>query len=221
MNAKTKLEAVPTNAQLLREAIARRDSTARDIETTRARAKCFAPIEAEVSAAQGELSAVLQRDAAAMQKWVDDGAQGLPPEPDHKTRDAAARKLAEASAKLSATGSARQQIEADTRDAHQRHLDALKAVRLAEFDVLAPELLRSAQAMKDAALVYLAAEQHYFASRTALFDLDSEMAQAPSDQAAAVGAPMNVQQEREFAQQAHAKSQKRLAALRAGQEVSE
>jgi hypothetical protein len=220
MNAKTKLEAVPTPAQLLREAIARRNSTVAEIETIRERSKCFAPIEAALSAAQGELNAILQRDAEAMRKWVDEGAHGQPPEPDHNARDAAARKVADASAKLGATGSARQQIESDTRDAHQRHLEALQAVHSAEVDVLAPELLRSAQAMKDAALLYLAAEHHYFASRTALFDLDAARAQLPGDQAAAIGAPMTVEQDREFAQQRHAKSQQRLAALRSGEDFA-
>lgn len=221
MNIKPKIEAVPTAAQLLRDAIAYRDSTVTDMEAIRAKTQHFAPIEAEVTAAEGELQRVLQHDADAMQKWVDAGASGAAPEPEHKARENAARKVSDARAKLNATGHAKGQIESDVREAHERHLEAVTGVRSAESNVLGEELLRSASAMKAAALVYLAAEQHYFAIRTTLLDADPVKATPIASQAGEIGRPMNVEEERKFIQQTLAKSRQRCVALCQGQDPAD
>lgn len=220
MNAKNKLEAIQTPAQLLRGAIARRDSTVAEIETIRARANHFAPIEAEVGAAEAALQTLLQQDAAAMQAWADAGATAPSPDPDHNAREAAARKVSDARAKLHATGGAKARIEAETREAHGRHQEALQVLRAAEAEVLGQELIRSAHAMKAASLAYLDTEQHYFNARQGLFAVDAGKATVFAEQAGAIATPMNIEQEREFGQQAFGRSQQRLASLIQGNEVA-
>jgi hypothetical protein len=220
MSTKPKIEAVPMPAQLLREAIAHRDSSATDVNTIRAKADHFAPIEAQVRTAESELNGILSRDAEAMQAWVINGAKGTPPEPDHKAREAAARKLSEAGARLSATGAARSQIDAEVAQAQDRHRAAQQAVQIAESDVLGREFILSAHAMKDAARAYLTTEYHYFNTRVAMFAKDFGNAGVLSEQAQVIGAPLNVQQDHELAQQTLATSQQRFAALLRGEELA-
>lgn len=219
MNAKTKLEAVPTPAQLLREAIAQRDNAAKEVEGLRARANLFAPIEAEAAAAQAELQGILQRDAAAMQTWAQGGAIGAAPEPDHKAREEATRKLGQAGAKLSAAGGAKAQIEADTQAANDQYREAQQRVRAAEAEVLGQELLRAAQAMKDAAIAYLKAEDYYFAVRVALFGVDNAKGTAFSALAEPIARPLTMEEQRSLAEEFTRQNRQRLDALCQGDEV--
>lgn len=220
MNAKTKLEAIPTPAQLLRDAIAHRDALAQEIETITKRYQMFAPIEAEVAAAEGDLQRVLQIDATAMKAWADAGAKGDAPNIDHDAREAGARKLTHARAKLEATGVAKRQIEADHAAAHERYRHAQSLLRAAEIEVLAQEFIRSGHAMKQAANAYLATELHHFAVKQMMFNLDGGRAGAVEESLRPFTRPMNIEEERQFNQQVMPDIEHHLAALLRGEELN-
>ena len=167
MSAKPQIEAVPTPADILRDAIATRDGFAKQVEAIRAKANIFAPIEAEVAASEAELQMILQADARAMQEWATAGAKGAPPEPQHKAREAATTKVSAARAKLTAAGGAKAAFEAEISKANQDYTQALAIVKNAEREVIGHELLRRAHAMKKAAIDYLNAETCFFMVRNA------------------------------------------------------
>lgn len=218
MNAKTHIEAVPTPAQLLREAIARRDVVSEEITRIEQKLQFIAPIQAEEASAQSALNEVLRRDAEAMQAWMNDGAQGAAPEPDKKAREEAVHKLGQANAKLQAAGKVKAQIEQAHAEAHQRLAEAQAAITAAETQIMADEFLRSARALHDAHLAQLRAEAHYNAAKEAMHATNRSMASALTDRAAALLRPLNRAEAGDLELEIFQRAQRRFAALRAGEE---
>lgn len=218
MNAKTHIEAVPTPAQLLREAIARQDDIRAEITRIEQKLQFIAPIQAEESSAQGALNEVLRRDAEAMQAWMNDGAQGAAPEPDKKAREEAIQKLGQASAKMQAAGMAKASIEAEHSAAHQRYAEAQAGVTAAEGQVMGDEFLRSAKALNEAYLAQLTAETHYNAAKDAMFASNRVMAGALAQRASDIMRPLDLNGGRKLADEVYQRAQRRFAALRAGED---
>lgn len=216
MSAKPHIEAVPTPAQLLREAIARQDEIRAEITRIEQKLQFLAPIQAEEASAQSALNAVLQRDAEAMQAWMHEGAQGAAPEPDRKARDEATRTLAQASAKLQAAGMAKASIEAELTAARQRYAEAQAAVTAAEGQVMGDEFLRSAKALNEAYLAQLTAETHYNAAKDAMFASNRVMASALAQRASDIMRPLDLNGSRQLAGEVYQRAQHRFVALRAG-----
>jgi hypothetical protein len=158
MNAKLKIEAVPRPAQVLREAIAHRDAVAGEINDNRAKAALLDPLILELADADAALKDVLKKDADALHAWALAGAQGPSPSPDQRGRDEATRKVAEANAKLNASGIARNQFDVAYHEIVGRHQDAQLAVQAAQRAAIGDELLRSGTKQKTAAKAYLMAE---------------------------------------------------------------
>lgn len=221
MNAKTHIEAVPTPAQLLREAVAHRDAIDAEITTIVEKLHFIDPIQAEEASAQSALNEVLRRDAEAMQAWMNDGAQGAAPEPDKKAREEAVHKLGQANAKLQAAGKVKAQIEQEHAEAHKRRAEAQAAIAAAETQIMADEFLRSAKALHDAHLAHVGAEAHYNAAKDAMFATNPSMASALTDRAAALLKPLNLGESRDMELEVFQRAQRRFAALRAGEEPKE
>jgi len=158
MTPKPNLTPVPSPAQRLRDAIAHRDAVAAEINDNRAKAALLDPLVQELADADAALKGVLKTDADALHAWALAGAQGPSPSPDQRGRDAASRKVAEANAKLNASGIARDQFDAAYRELVRRHEEAQHAVKAAERGVIGDELLRSGTRQKAAAKAYLMAE---------------------------------------------------------------
>jgi len=218
MNAKTHIEAVPTPAQLLREAIARRQAIAAEITQIEQKLQFITPIQAEEASAQTALNEVLRRDAEAMQAWMNDGAQGPAPEPNRKDRDEAANKLSQANAKMLAAGKVKEQIESEHKDAHRRLAEAQAAIADAETQIMADEFLRSAKALAEAYLAQVKAEAHYNAAKEAVFATNRVMASALTDRAAELLRPLNRQEAGDLELEVFQLARRRFAALRAGEE---
>lgn len=215
MSIKPNFEAVPTPADNLRKAIATRDGFAVEVETIRSKTAIFAPIEAEVAAAEAELQMVLQADARAMQEWATAGANGAPPEPQHKVREAAATKVSAARAKLNATGIAKAGFTDEISKANANYSQAQAVVKLAEREVLGQEVIRRAQAMKRAAIDYLNTETCFHRARNAAAvagGCDGYFAQAHE-----ITQPLNLEQEAALGADTQAKYESHLAALLRGE----
>jgi hypothetical protein len=218
MNAKTHIEAVPTPAQLVREAIARRDRISEEITRIEQKLQFIIPIQAEEASAQSALNEVLRRDAEAMQAWMNDGALGAAPDPDKKARDAAIQKLGQASAKMQAAGNTKVSIEAEHVAAHQRYVAAQAEVTAAESQAMGDEFLRSAKILADAQVARLVAETHYAAAKDAMFATDRALAGALAQRASDIMRPLNLAEGRELANDVYQRAQHRFAALRAGED---
>lgn len=218
MNATTHIEAVPTPAQLLREAIARRDAIAAEISQIEQKLQFIAPIQAEEASAQSALNEVLRRDAEAMQAWMNDGAQGAAPEPDTMARQEAVQKLGQANAKLQAAGKVKAQIESKHADAHRRLAEAQTAIADAEAQIMADEFMRSTEALGNAYLAQMKAQIHYNAARDSMFAVNRTMASALTDRAAEMLRPLNRGQTADLELELFQLAQRRFAALRAGED---
>lgn len=180
MAPKPNLTPVPSPAQCLREAIAHRDAVAAEINDNRAKAALFDPLIQELADADAALKGVLKSDADAMHEWALSGAQGPSPSPDQRGRDAATRKVAEANAKLNASGIARNQFDTAYHELVRRHQEAQQAVQAAERGVIGQELLRSGTKQRDAAKAYLMAEfmhQHVMQAARQVGGLDHYFAE--------------------------------------------
>lgn len=139
---------------------------------------------------------------------------------DHDAREAAARKLTHARAKLDATGTARRQIDTDHAAAHERYQHSQQLARAAETEVLAQEFLRSGHAMKDAANAYLVTELRYFAVKQMMFNMDGGRAGDIAQSLVHIIRPMNIEEERQFNQQVLPGIEHQLAALLRGEETN-
>ncbi|WP_108472914.1 hypothetical protein [Rhodanobacter thiooxydans] len=180
MTPKPNLTAVPSPAQRLRDAIAHRDAVAVEINDNRAKAALLDPLIQELADADAALKDVLKTDADALHDWALNGAQGPSPSPDTRSRDAASRKVAEANAKLNASGIARNQFDVAYHEIVSRHEEAQHAVQAAERAVIGDELLRSGTKQRAAAKAYLMAEfmhQHVMQAARQVGGLDHYFAE--------------------------------------------
>jgi hypothetical protein len=219
MVSKPQIQAVPTPLQVLREAIAERDAAAAQADALRAKADMFAPVQAEVAAAEAAMHQVLQKDIDAMHAWAEAGATTAPPEPSTEARKEAAQRVAAARTKLETSAGAVRQFEQQMVIANQRYGDALPAVTNAQRPVLGEELLRRAHDMKEAARIYIAAEQLFFRIHRSVVDfggMDDYLARA-----AEITKPLTLTEEMGVGEVTRIKSEQILQALMRGEEVAD
>jgi len=219
MSTKPQIQGIPTSHQVLRDAIAERDAAAAKVDALRAKADLFAPVQAEVAAAEAALQQVLQKDIDAMQAWAEAGASSVPPESNHKARQEAAQRVTAARTKLETSAGAVREFEQQMVEANQRYIDALPAVVNAQREVIGEQLLRKAQDMKAAARDYIAAEQLYFRVQRAANEIggmDAYLARATK-----LTKPLMSSEEMEIGEAARMKSGRVLQALMRGEEVAD
>lgn len=220
MTSKQNIEAVPTTSQRLRQAIGARESIGREMEDNRARAARLAPLEAELAAANAALQGVLQKDADAMHAWAVDGANDVIPEPNHKAREAAARRVSDAQAKLNSAGMANAQFDAEYLALQERGVEAQNAVKDAQLPIIEEEILHRVQLLKDAARRYLMAEQFYYRGCSAAYELagcDPLLQRA----AELAKEPFSASEKVEMFERVRVASEQRLEALLRGDEPTE
>lgn len=218
MNAKLKIEPVATPAEVVREAIRRRDDLAQRLAETKHRLALLEPLEAELQAAQAELQAIIDEDSDTLRAWLRSGSGDEMPEPRLEARQAAARRVSACMAKLASGTGARATMDGEFAAMNEQYRDALEDVRRAEFDVMLRELERAAHTWRNAAIEYVAAEAIYTSARDTLFHMAPTEAGPASQHASTIVSPIKC--EREVADQARQLAADRFAKLLGGNEPS-
>jgi len=218
MNEKLKIEPVATPAEVVREAIRRRDELAQRLAETKDRLAVLEPLEKDLRAAQAELQAIIDEDSEAVRVWLKSGSDDDMPEPRVDARQAAARRVTACMAKLASGDGARAKVDGEFADLNEQYRGALADVRRAEFDVMLRELERAAHGWRSAAIEYVTAEAVYTSARDALFQMAPAEAGPASQHAATIVSPIKCQ--REVADQARQLAAERFAKLLAGEEPS-
>lgn len=148
MNAQ--LSAVPSSMDAYREAAKARDAIVANSGELQARIANLQPLQEKRDAAQAEFNRIMADEADALAAWARAGAQGTPPQPDTKTRDKAAKALADAEHTLTAAGAAKAELERELFTVNQNILPAQAAVREAMAAVFGDEWLAASKRNADA-----------------------------------------------------------------------
>lgn len=218
MNAKLKMEPVATPAEVVREAVRRRDELAQRLEETKSRLDTLKPLEAELHAAQAELQAIIDQDSETLRAWLKSGSGDDMPEPRLDARQAAARRVSACMARLASGDGARTKVDGELAELNAQCRAAVDDVRRAEFEVMLGELERAAYAWRSAAVDYVVAEAVYTSARDALFQMAPAEAGPASHHAATIVSPIKC--ERELTDHARQLAADRFTKLLAGEEPS-
>lgn len=125
----------------LRQAISARDAIAEESAELARRMGRLSELNSARDAARAELDALANADARALTEWTRNGAEGSPPPPDMKAREAAARKLAQAEHALQSGSVALKQLEADHLALAARYETAQAEIKRLRAQVLAERYL--------------------------------------------------------------------------------
>jgi len=191
MNSNASLQVVPSSNDRLRSELAERDRLASVSADISSQIDKLAPFQAEVAMANAELQNITQRDAEAIQEWIDGGAKGKAPEPNAKAREEAGRKLAAAQAKLSAAANVHSDLEQKLVDNNERIRAHRDRVASAEIDVVAEEVLRLVERARQTSIAVLESEAAYQYASQELRNYMSPSFGVTSPQAPAVSAWLN------------------------------
>lgn len=175
MNAKTNIQAVPTALDHLRAALATRDELGKQSSEIMAKIERLAPIEAEVALAQSSLQEVMASEQQKLQAWADKGAKGAPPAVDSAAREQASRGLADAKARLEASGPVKGSLTDDLMAINTQLQQHRYTIGTALMDVLGEDALRAVGEMRGASLAVLESEAAYFAIRQQMQSLSEQM----------------------------------------------
>lgn len=175
MNAKTNIQPVPTALDRLRAALATRDELGKQSSEIMAKIERLAPIEAEVALAQSSLQEVMAAEQQKLQAWADKGAKGAPPAVDSAAREQASRKLADAKARLEASGPVKGSLTDDLMAINSQLQEHRYTIGAALMDVLGEEVLRAVEDMRKTSLAVLESEAAYFAIRQQMQSLSEQM----------------------------------------------
>lgn len=137
-----KLHPVPSAIDRFNTAVQERDGIRNRSAALQARIAALAGLEATFNDAQASMTAVTTREAEALAAWAREGATGQPPQPDLKSREDAAKRLAQAQLSLRAAGAAKSQLEREMLELNQTIQPAQGAVEHARAHVLGDEFLR-------------------------------------------------------------------------------
>jgi hypothetical protein len=171
MNAKTNFEAVPSAMDRLRAAHAKRDELAAVSAEVQQKLDKLAPLEAAVAQARADLQQIEQADADALRAWIDQGGNGTAPTGNAPAREAAARKLASAEARLKSSRDVQSSLERQLLDANEGLRDFAPALRAAEIEVIGEEVLRAVEMMRQTSMAVLESEAHFLAAHRLLKQL--------------------------------------------------
>lgn len=175
MNAKANIQAVPTALDHLRAALATRNELgARSSEIT-AKIERLAPIEAEVALAQANLQEVMATEQQKLRAWADKGAKGEPPAVDSTAREQASRKLADAKARMDASGPVKGSLSDEVMAINTQLQQHRYVIGDALMDVLGEEALRAVEGMRKTSMAVLESEARYFAIRQQMQSLRDQL----------------------------------------------
>lgn len=179
MNAKANVEVAPTAADRLRAAHAKRAELGAVSSEVQQKLEKLAPVEAAVAQARADLQQIERADADALRAWIDKGGEGTPPGGNTAAREAAARKLASAEARLKASKDVKGSLEDQLLSANTQLRDFAPALRAAEIEVIGEEALRAVEAMRKSVLAMMESEAYFLAARNCLQQLRDSAASDP------------------------------------------
>lgn len=179
MNAKANVEVVPTAADRLRAAHAKRAELGAVSSEVQQKLEKLAPLEAAVAQARADLEQIEQADTEALRAWIDKGGEGTPPSGNAPAREAAARKLAAAEARLKASRQVKGSLEDQLLAANTELRDFTSSLRGAEIDVIGEEAMRAVEEMRKTSMAILESEAYFLAVRSCLQQLRDSVAGGP------------------------------------------
>lgn len=114
-----------------------RDAIIRRSEALSERAARLTAMKAERDQAQAEIDALMRADAASLCEWARSGANGKPPAPDIRAREAAVRKLASAQQSAQSVDSVLDELHRESLSLSREMEEAQQQVRTATANYLA------------------------------------------------------------------------------------
>lgn len=165
MSANLNLQPVPTARDHLLAALSTRDELGKQSSAITEKLDKLTPIAAAVDEAQAELQKLLQSESQKLQEWADGGAEGNPPAVDTKARETASRRLADARARLDASGMVRSNLEAELVPINNQLRELGESITGHQMDVLGEAAIRAVEDMRRASLELLRTESAFLAIR--------------------------------------------------------